>query len=324
MSLIIPVCALATPSFAADKPGERKGSSFSIRWENDTFGGTDANYTNGFSLALTQQGRGPIGGAWHLFGDPEGEKFTTYDLGQLVFNPDDTGRRVPDPSDRPYAGFLYLGLTTFLQHDESLHGLKLFVGVVGPVSLSEAVQKATHRVFLYNMPQGWDFQLKNEPVVNLLYEYRHKITFTPRDAAVGVELIPVGSAMLGNFLIQAQAEAQFRIGYHLPDDFGATVLRGIGNLPFPQVGGTRHSWGFYAFAGGSASLVARNLTLDGNTFANSRSVDKRLFLPALEFGASLCTSRFQASFSYVMMGQEFYGQHVREDYGSILLSYFFK
>jgi len=77
-------------------------------------------------------------------------------------------------------------------------------------------------------------------------------------------------------------------------------------------------------ARGSAGLVARNLTLDGNTFANSRSVDKRLFLPALEFGASLWTSRLQATFSYVMMGKEFYGQQVREDYGSILLSYFFR
>ena len=324
MSFIIPVCALATPSFAADQQGERKGSSFSIRWENDTFGGTDANYTNGFSLALTQHGKGPIGGAWHLFGDPEGRKFTTYDLGQLVFNPDDTSRQVPDPNDRPYAGLLYLGLTTYLQHDESLHGLKLFIGVVGPASLGEAIQKTTHRVFLYNMPQGWDSQLKNEPVVNLLYEYRHRYTLTPRDAAVGVELIPMGSAMLGNFLIQAQAGTQFRIGYHLPDDFGTTLLRGIGYLPFPQSDATHHSWGIYAFAGGSASIVARNLTLDGNTFANSRSVDKRLFVPALEVGASLWSRRLQASFSYVMMGKEFYGQQVREDYGSILLSYFFR
>ena len=109
----------------------------------------------------------------------------------------------------------------------------------------------------------------------------------------------------------------------IPDDFGATVLRGIGYLPFPQEERTRHAWGIYAFAGGSASLVARNLTLDGNTFADSRSVDKRLFVPALEFGASIWMSRLQASFSYVMMGKEFYGQQVREDYGSILLSYLF-
>jgi hypothetical protein len=80
---------------------------------------------------------------------------------------------------------------------------------------------------------------------------------------------------------------------------------------------------FGGTAGGAANLIARNLTLDGNSFAESRSVDKRLFLPAAEFGASLWTRKFQTTFSYVMWGKEFYGQPDREDYGSVLLTYFF-
>jgi hypothetical protein len=157
----------------------------------------------------------------------------------------------------------------------------------------------------------------------LLYEYRHKYRLTPRDAAITVELIPMGGAFLGNYLTQAEAEVQCRIGYQ-PDDFGATVLRGVSYLPFPQEERTHHTWGFYAFAGGAANLVARNLTLDGNTFAESRSVDKRLFLPAAEFGASLWTKWFQTTLSYVMWGKEFYGQPKREDYGSVLISCFFR
>jgi lipid A 3-O-deacylase len=314
----------ATSSRAAERQTDQAGSAFSIRWENDTFGGTDANYTNGIALALTQKGEGLGGGVWKLFNDPEGERFATYDLGQLQFTPNDIGRQIPDPTDRPYAGFLYLGITTYLKQDESLHGLKLLAGVVGPASGSELIQKLTHRLFGYNMPKGWNFQLKNEPVVNLLYEYRRKFALTSRETAVGIEMIPAGGAMLGNYMIQVQAETQFRLGYHLPDDFGASVLRGIGYLPFPGDDGKRHAWGVYAFAGGSGSLVARNLTLDGNTFANSPSVDKRPFLPAAEFGATFWTRQFQASFSYVMLGKEFYGQRVREDYGSILVSYFFR
>lgn len=316
------MCSSITASFAAEHQSEPIRSAFSIRFENDSFGGTDANYTNGISMALTSRGKGLLGGVWDLAGNTEGERFATYELTQLMFTPEDLKRSNPDPADRPYAGLLYLGFATHMQREDSLHSLKLMAGVAGPASYAEGLQRFGHRVLGTALAEGWAHQLKNEPVVNLLYEYRHRYRITPRDAAVTVELIPIGGAFLGNYLTQAEAEMQFRIGYH-PDDFGATVLRGIGYLPFPQEERTHHVWGFYAFAGGAANVVARNLTLDGNTFAESRSVDKRLFLPAAEFGASLWTRWFQTTFSYVMWGKEFYGQPEREDYGSILFSCFF-
>ncbi len=322
-SLIVLFCFPATPSFAAEQQAVPSRSAFSVRYENDVFGGTDENYTDGISLALTQKGKGLLGGVWDLAGNTEGERFVTYELTQLMFTPEDLGLSNPDPTDRPYAGLLYLGCSTHLQREESLHSLKLMAGIAGPASFAEDVQRFTHKQLGYKFPQGWDHQLKNEPVVNLLYEYRHKYRLTPRGTAVSVELIPMGGAFLGNYLTQAEFEMQCRIGY-LPDDFGATVLRGIGYLPFPQEERTHHAWGFYAFAGGGANLVARNLTLDGNTFAESRSVEKRPFLPAAELGASLWTKWFQTTFSYVMWGKEFYGQPRREDYGSILVSFYFR
>lgn len=317
--LIALICFSITPSFAAEQQADPIRSAFSLRFENDSFGNTDANYTNGISLALTRKGKGLLGGLWDLGGETEGERFATYELTQLHFTPSNLKLSNPDPADRPYAGLLYLGFTTHLQREDSLHSLKLITGIVGPDSYVEGIQRFTHRTLGYNLPQGWAYQLDNEVVINLLYEYRHKFRITPRDAPVSVELIPMGGAFLGNYLIQAEAELQCRVGYHA-DDFGATVLRGAGYLPFPQ----RHDWGFYLFVGGAANLVARNLTLDGNTFSTSRSVDKRLFLPAAELGASLWTRWFQATFSYVMWGREFDGQREQEDYGSILFSYFFR
>ena len=312
---------MSIPSFAAEQQAAPKTSAFSLRWENDTFGNTDENYSNGISFALTRKGKGLLGWVWDLAGNVEGERFATYELTQLEFNPSNLILSNPDPTDRPYAGLLYLGATTHLQRDDSLHSLKLMAGVVGPVSFAEGLQRSTHSLIGSHTPNGWDYQLKNEPIINLLYEYRHKYRFTPDDSPVTVEMIPMGGAFLGNYLIQAEAEVQLRIGYH-PDDFGATVLRGVGYLPFTPEDKAAQ-WGFYLFAGGAANLVARNLTLDGNTFANSRSVDKRLFLPAAEFGASLWTTWFKTTVSYVMWGREFYGQPEREDYGSILLTFFF-
>jgi hypothetical protein len=275
-------------------------------------------------MALTRTGKGLLGGVWDLGGSAEGKRFATYEVTQLQFTPVNLDADDPPLTDRPYAGVLYLGISTHLQREESLHSFKLMAGVAGPASGAEGLQRFTHRVLGYHLPHGWNTQINNEPIVNLLYEYRHRFPLTARDATIGLELIPMAGAFLGNYLIQGEAEVQCRLGYHLPDDFGSTVLRGISYLPFPQdETTTHHAWGFYAFAGGSANLVGWNLTLDGSTFSQSRNVDKRPVLPAAEFGASLWTRWFQATFSYVLWGKEFYGQEIREDYGSILLSCFF-
>ena len=58
-------------------------------------------------------------------------------------------------------------------------------------------------------------------------------------------MIPMGGAFLGNYLIQAETDVQCRIGYHLPDDFGTTVLRGISYLPFQQDDKVHNAWGIY-------------------------------------------------------------------------------
>jgi lipid A 3-O-deacylase len=316
---LVLMAALIVPSHAE---GEENGmTSFSVCWENDAFGGTDANYTNGLSLALTQTGPGLTGGIWKLFREEDGKKSSAYDLGQLQFTPDDIERTDPDPADRPYAGLLYCGLSTFLVREHSLQGVKLLFGVVGPASLSEELQELTHRAIGSHKPQGWSYQLNNEPIVNIVYDYRRRVRLTPREGALDLELLPESGFMLGNYLTQASAGLQIRFGYRLDHDFGATTLRGIGVLPGPVKNGEQ-SWGWSIFTGGSAHVIGWDITLDGNTFARSRNVDKRIFLPAAAFGGSFWTDYFQATFSYVMLGKEFYTQKVREDYGALFVTIF--
>ncbi len=321
--LLLLLSVSATASFAYE-PSSYPRNAFSLRFENDclAISKQDENYTNGMSLALTQTGKGLLGGIWDLFG-AEGNRFSTYELTHLMFTPSELLLSNPDPTDRPYAGILYLGFTTHLQQENSLHSLKLITGLVGPDAYASDVQGFAHKVFNSNHAQGWSYQLKNEPIINLVYEYRYRFKLTPQDSAFGVEVIPMAGAFLGNYLVQAETDVQLRAGYHLPNDFGTTVLRGSGYLPFPQDDANHYAWGFYVFAGAGANLVARNITLDGNTVAKSRSVGKSLFLPMGEFGGSLWTRWFQATFSYIIMGKEFPSQPKREDYGSVILSCFF-
>jgi len=305
----------------AESHGEPMNSAFSLRWENDTFGWTDANYTNGMSLALTRAGKGLLGGIWDLGGAAGGRKSTVYELTQLQFTPSDLTLISPDPKDRPYAGLTYLACITHLQKDEILQSLKLIAGFVGPDSGAEEAQKVAHHILRENSPEGWPAQLRDEPVVNLLYEYRHRYRLTSRNGPFGAELIPMGGAYLGNYLLQAQSEVLLRFGYHLPDDFGATSLRGIGYLPLPRMKNTDYSWGINAYVRGGANMVFHNLTLDGNTFIHSRSVEKRLLVPMAEFGTALWTEKFLATLSFQYWSREFDFQPLREGYGSILFSF---
>lgn len=313
------------PQELKDDNPEARGA-VTVRLENDAFAGTDRDYSNGISLSLFHRGRGLFGGVWDIFGKDDWEYFQGYEVGQVIVTPSDTSLSVPDPNDRPYAGLLYAGVATVMRHDNQMHGLKFLTGVVGPYSLAEETQNWFHDLIGSGHAEGWDYQLHNEPILNLVYEHRRKYDLFHTDEGFGSDVIPSVNGMLGNVLIQAEGGAQLRLGYNLPDDFGTTLLRGFGSMPFPQYDHTRRpapKFGAYAFASLGGTAVARNISLDGNTFEDSPHVDKRPFFGTAEIGASVWTRWVQATFSYVTWGKEFYGQAQASEFGAISLTFFF-
>jgi lipid A 3-O-deacylase len=299
--------------------------SVTLRLENDAFAGTDQDYSNGISVSMLLRGRGLLGGFWDLFGKGDREYFQGYEAGQVIVTPANTSLSIPDPNDRPYAGLLYIDLATAMRQANLFHGFKVVTGVVGPYALAGETQNWFHDLIGSGHAQGWDYQLHNEPILNLMYEHRRKYQLFFAEPGFGADVIPSASAMLGNVLIQAQAGAQVRVGYNLPDDFGTTLLRGFGAMPLPHYAPDEPApkIGVYAFGSVGGAAVARNITLDGNTFQDSPSVDKRPFFPTMEMGASLWTRRFQATISFVYWGKEFYGQQQDSKFGAISLSWFF-
>lgn len=297
-----------------------------IRWENDIFGGSDQFYTDGIALAISHTGPSwmdPVAD-WLPWG--EGRRTVGYDLAQGMFTPENTDINPPNPKDRPYAGILAFGLTLHVEQENSYHGLKFVTGVVGPGSLAEETQDTVHELVGDSKAQGWDYQLENEPIFNLAYEYRHKFHLAGDRERWSLEAFPLAGGWLGNMLIQGQAGGLLRFGYNMPDDFGPTLVRGMGHMPPPRRDGLRRSdsdWGFSISAGSVANLVLHDITLDGNTFKDSPSVDKEYLVPMAGVGIGVGNRRFQASFAYILWGKEFKGQDEYSKFGSLTLSYFF-
>jgi lipid A 3-O-deacylase len=297
----------------------------SLRWENDTFGNTDKFYTDGISLGVMHTGPSwmdPFAN-WLPWG--EGRRTVGYEATQAMFTPSDKDRNPPDPNDRPYAGILSFGLTLHVEKENSYHGLKFVTGLVGPASQAKETQDFVHDVIGNGKSQGWDYQLHNEPIFNFAYEYRHRFQLVGERERWSAEALPLGGGWLGNMLIQGQAGGLLRAGYHMPDDFGPTLVRDMGHMPPPRRDPLSQSsdWGFSVYGGAFGTLVLRDITLDGNTFQDSPSVDKKYFVPVAAVGMSLGNRRFQASFSYVFWGKEFEGQDQNTKFGSISFRYFF-
>lgn len=297
----------------------------SVRWENDTFGGTDRFYTDGVSLSLSQTGSSWLDPLADKLPWGDGRRTVGYDLAQGMFTPADTDRSVPDLKDRPYAGVLSSGLTLHVEKGNSYNAVKLVTGVVGPWALAKETQDKVHSLMSCGKSQGWSHQLRNEPILNLAYEYRHKYQLAGLREHWSLEALPIAGAWAGNALTQGQIGGLVRAGYNMPNDSGPTLVRGMGHMPPPQQDGRTgwSDWGFSVYGGSVGNLVLRDITLDGNTFRDSPSVDKKIFVPMAGVGMAVGNRRMQVSFSYIFWGKEFDGQQKHQEFGSISVGYFF-
>ena len=80
-----------------------------------------------------------------------------------------------------------------------------------------------------------------------------------------------------------------RIGDDLPNNYGPPRIRP--SLPGSDFFVNRDKLGWYLFAGFECRLVGRNIFLDGNTFSDSHSMDKRYLVGDFQTGVALTYGR---------------------------------
>jgi hypothetical protein len=122
----IAVAAAMTLAIAA-RADEKPARLAAITLENDFFAGYDHHYTNGVQAAFVVS------------------PSTVFAIGQRIYTPTNTDARVPDPADRPYAGWLYAMTDTRLPTRGTIDHLTLSLGIVGPHALGEQAQNLVHR-----------------------------------------------------------------------------------------------------------------------------------------------------------------------------------
>ena len=302
----------------------RRGQKHRAFEENDLVARTDRSYTSGVRASWVTAPQAtpawavglaraiPLFAGW-------GTIRTEYAIQQTIFTPQNTTLVVPNPFDRPYAGWLNASFGLIGETGSLLDQLSLSLGVVGPASLARQSQKLVHDIRGIDSPRGWDYQLRNEPTVQLLYQRSWRaLAAYSFEGSYGIDVTPHVGVALGNVYTFANAGVTFRIGKDLRQDFGPPRVG-------PSVPGTgyfvpRASFGWYLFAGLEGRAVARNMFLDGNTFTDSAHVSKKHFVADLQAGAVLTYDEFRLSYTHVWRTKEFDTQQNIEQFGALTLS----
>lgn len=332
-ALVLGMSILIAPARAQDtgqpaetgQPGQQENlGTFSLVVENDLFVDTDRHYTNGIRLSWLM----PLGDEPSLVKDTarrlpmfaEAQDIRVeFALGQSMFTPTDTSRRIPDPNDRPYAGWLYANVGVVAETGRRLDQMALGIGVVGPASLAEQSQKFVHDVRGFNKPRGWDSQLKNEPTLQLTWQTSWRALVSgPLFFGLGFDATPHAGVAIGNVFDYINGGLTLRFGQNLPDDFGPPRVEP--SLPGSGFFKTDSRFGWYLFAGVDGRVVARNLFLDGNTFRDSPDVDSKIFVGDVQLGIAIVIDDVRLAYTHVFRTKEFDGQNRPDRFGAVSVS----
>lgn len=296
----------------------------SVSYENDLIGsGSDENYTSGVQINYFNVDRKPpailntLADSWMGFDIGE-TTATSYAIGQKIYTPKDIRNPNRQPKDRPWAGWLYGSVALSNVSKEHVDSFGITLGVVGPPSLAETTQKFIHdNITDSPEPMGWDYQLHTEPGVILSWERRWPVIL---------------AAQVGGFRLQGEPNVSFAVGnINTFAGFGGTLTFGPNQrqvqdtpprIP-PAMSGTGYfdtpasrDYDWYLFTGINGRAIARDIFLDGNSFRDSESVDKKNFVADANAGLAITYGQTRFSYTLVYRTKEFDGQEDPSIFGS--------
>lgn len=327
-------------------------TSVDLMVDNDIFGfgrQADRNYTNGVQLRVTHDTRHVptvVRGVADLlrFLPLEHDEWATepkvtfgWGLKHQMYTPSDLSRQDLIVDDRPYAGILSL---SFLRAEEANHaedpqrdymfGRKVELGIVGPASKADTLQRRVHKEIDSTYPQGWHHQLHNEPVIAVSMYSRNRGLYLSRGKVpllwwTGWEMDTVSAfgVTAGNLRTDAWASNKLRVGWNLSRELGPYERQtGFGQLGFD---GKSHDFGFHLFGGVEGRGVIHDIFLDGNAWRGSHSVTREPFVADLQAGLGfrikLGEGYLHSTFTYNHRTPEFREREEAHIFGTVRFWY---
>ena len=227
----------------------------SYTYANDLFFRTDYYFTQGMTLTLVHPALARLSVRHLLLSGPRGN---TQHYGLRLRYDGFTPLRIQDPfirlGDRPYAAYGYASFFRIsnqpARHQRLTTALEL--GFIGPAAGGKELQTAIHRATGNAEPRGWDFQIRNAPIVG------YRLAFEKQLAATSghVELLGTTEASLSTLYTYASTGLRLRAG-RLNPYFSSLGLTG------------QSSWQLYGQATLEGRLIGYDATLQGGLFTSN-------------------------------------------------------
>jgi hypothetical protein len=323
-----------TAGWAAESTGTYDGA-LTLTLENDVFTGSDNNYTNGLGISwvsndIDTYDEKSLVRRWGKFwsflpfvGDKGSRTFVAWSIAQEMHTPDEIEDPDPPLDDQPYAGVLYLDSVVYAKNERWAHAWQLRIGVVGPASHADDVQRWFHDVTGNPKPQGWSTQLPNEPIINVGYTGSYLLAQGDLGGSASWRVIPVANVGLGNYFTGAGAGLYGEIGWNLVDALGGTALRQGFNAASTVGVGPLKGWSVSLSGGIMGYGVVHYLPLDGTVFKDSRSVDTEPFIGMGTLGFSVRHKSFVLFVGRTYFTKTFETERRRPEFGTMSFSWYF-
>jgi len=342
-ALALGAVGLPAQTFVQTADRLEETDAFTVQTDNDIFVNSDRDYSAGLELTWTSAAQenweipdglrpwqfGALG--LRLFGRQRYDLLgSRVSIGTKMFTPADLRATELLEDQRPYGGWTYLRFAFDGRAGNTINTFALTAGIVGPASQADDLQEGIHEVLGNLEPQGWDNQLDNEFGLVLEFEQTQRLFYADSLASLEVELTNVRNLALGNVDASATTGLRLRAGRNIRSDFkvapaaqamtdagfASADANGAEGLPSAD----RRSKLYFDF-GALGSFVARNLFLDGNTFEDSHSVDKRNWIGEINAGIGYENEKVRVGLHYIYTSKEFDLQDGGHGYNALSVTF---
>jgi lipid A 3-O-deacylase len=258
-----------------------------LHYDNDYFTATDYYYTQGYNFEVVNPAlrKNPL--TKLLIKASRNQVQYGLAFEHFGFTPTTIQSDAILVGDRPFAGCILL--KTFSISIDTLRRVRvssvLSTGMVGPVAFASDMQAAIHRLINGVEPHGWQYQIRNDVILNYslnvekqLYAYRHALSVSAN-----------AQAQVGTFADRLQT--------------GFVVMAGRFDSPFGNKPINRRlPLQLYVYAQPLVSVVGYDATLQGGLLNRSSPY----VIPADQLTRTTFQANFGAVFRYKNLYLEYY------------------
>jgi lipid A 3-O-deacylase len=287
-----------------------QGESWSLLHDNDLVFNSDDHYTGGVQIGWMSDpygssGAGSFGQGYvtllsrfvSLFGVSfEGrQRSGAIGLHELIITPEDLNSTEPIYDDVPYVGVLSGTFSLFSWDADDFEEFRLSLGVIGPSSGAEAIQKSVHSVTGSAEPRGWGNQLGTHMLLQAGYLRGARHYLREYGGNRRLEWCNSYSVDLGNFYSGIGAGSLLRFGRNMPANF-VTASGLLSSSQSNRIGveerGKEPGWEIRAGIGASA---VGYLYLYDEAKARGYSFERPRLIPRGNIGATYYWEGFHLS-----------------------------